>query len=89
MEEAIDGVQPNLPNSIAIASDGTIYWTDSDTNYKLHDGLYSLFVDGTGRLMDICFLYFNNKHCIICIAKDLLCFISVILEIRQLDKIKY
>ncbi|KAL4105287.1 hypothetical protein QTP88_020540 [Uroleucon formosanum] len=51
MDEVIDGVRPKLPNSVVIASDGTMYWTDSDTNYKLHDGIYTLFVDGTGRLL--------------------------------------
>lgn len=49
MDEIIDGIQPNLPNSVVIATDGAIYWTDSDTNYGFHDGLYSIFVDGTGR----------------------------------------
>ncbi|XP_022178955.1 adipocyte plasma membrane-associated protein-like [Myzus persicae] len=51
IDEVIDGVRPQIPNSVAIASDGTLYWTDSDTNYKLHDGLYTLFVDGTGRFL--------------------------------------
>ncbi|KAL5237931.1 hypothetical protein ACI65C_005341 [Semiaphis heraclei] len=51
MDEVIDGVRPKIPNSVVIASDDTMYWTDSDTNYKLHDGLYTLFVDGTGRLL--------------------------------------
>lgn len=64
MDEVIDGVRPKIPNSVVIASDDTMYWTDSDTNYKLHDGLYTLFVDGTGRLMNIFFLCFNNKHSI-------------------------
>lgn len=49
MDEIIDGVRPKIPNSVVTATDGAIYWTDSDTNYKLHDGLYTIFVDGTGR----------------------------------------
>lgn len=53
MDEIIDGVRPKLPNSVVTATDGAIYWTDSDTNYKLHDGLYTLFVDGTGRYLKI------------------------------------
>lgn len=61
LDEVIDGVRPKLPNSVVVASDGSVYWTDSDTNYKLHDGVYSLFVDGTGRLMKIFFLYFNKN----------------------------
>jgi len=60
LDEVIDGVRPKLPNSVVVASDGFVYWTDSDTNYKLHDGVYSLFVDGTGRLMKIFSLYFNK-----------------------------
>lgn len=55
MNEVIDGSKPKLPNSVVVASDGIIYWTDSDSNYKLHDGLYTMFVDGTGRLVaNIC-----------------------------------
>jgi len=49
MDEVIDGARPKLPNSVVVTSDGNVYWTDSDTNYKLHDGAYTLFVDGTGR----------------------------------------
>jgi sugar lactone lactonase YvrE len=50
MEDVIDGVRPKLPNSVAVSSDGTIYWTDSDSHYALHDGVYTILVDGTGRL---------------------------------------
>lgn len=56
MDEAIDGVRPKLPNSVVVASDGIVYWTDSSSNYKLFDGLYSYFVDGTGRLIKITFI---------------------------------
>jgi len=75
MDEVIDGVRPNLPNSVVIASDGTMYWTDSDSNYKLHDGFYTLFTDGTGRLINIFLLYFINKHGIIFLNKYILGFI--------------
>uniref|UniRef100_A0A2H8TTQ5 Adipocyte plasma membrane-associated protein n=1 Tax=Melanaphis sacchari TaxID=742174 RepID=A0A2H8TTQ5_9HEMI len=51
MDEVIDGARPNLPNSVVVASDGTVYWTDSDINYKLYDGVYTMLVDGTGRLL--------------------------------------
>ncbi|XP_050438846.1 adipocyte plasma membrane-associated protein Hemomucin-like [Adelges cooleyi] len=51
MTDIIDGKPPNLPNSVVVASDGSVYWTDSDSNHKLHDGLYTVFVDGTGRLL--------------------------------------
>lgn len=51
MDDIIDGVKPKIPNSVIVASDETVYWTDSDTNYLLNDGLYTLFADGTGRLV--------------------------------------
>ncbi|VVC29780.1 Hypothetical protein CINCED_3A009369 [Cinara cedri] len=51
MDQPIEGVRPKFPNSVTIASDGTIYWTDSDTNFKLHDGVYTLLADGSGRLL--------------------------------------
>lgn len=61
MNDLIDGVRPKIPNSIVIASDGTVYWTDSDTNFSLNDGLYTIFADGTGRLVKIhLYKYFNN-----------------------------
>lgn len=53
VDDVIDGVKPKLPNSVVVASDGTVYWTDSDTNYALHDGLYTLFADGTGRFVTV------------------------------------
>jgi len=49
MDEVIDGACPNLPNSVVVSSDGTVYWTDSSINYKLYNGFYTDFVDGTGR----------------------------------------
>lgn len=51
MEKDIEGVRPKLPNAVVISSVGTMYWTDSDTNYALHDGLYTALVDGTGRFV--------------------------------------
>jgi len=51
MDEVIDGACPNLPNSVVVSSDGTVYWTDSSINYKLYNGFYTDFVDGTGRLL--------------------------------------
>lgn len=53
MDEIIDGVRPKIPNSVVPATDGAIYWTDSDSNFKLYDGLYTMFVDGTGRYLKI------------------------------------
>lgn len=51
MDEAIDGKRPKLPNSVVIASDGTLYWTDSSTSHSLYNSFYSLLADGTGRLV--------------------------------------
>ncbi|XP_063231195.1 adipocyte plasma membrane-associated protein Hemomucin-like isoform X2 [Bacillus rossius redtenbacheri] len=47
---AVDGRKPQLPNSVDVASDGTLYWTDSSSDYLLQDGVYTLLTDGTGRL---------------------------------------
>lgn len=49
MDEIIDGVRPKFPNSVAIGTDNVVYWTDSNTNYGLNDGIYPFMVDGTGR----------------------------------------
>nr|CAD7399853.1 unnamed protein product [Timema cristinae] len=46
---AINGKEPRLPNSVDVAKDGTIYWTDSSTDILLQDGLYALLGDGSGR----------------------------------------
>ncbi|XP_050527164.1 adipocyte plasma membrane-associated protein Hemomucin isoform X2 [Daktulosphaira vitifoliae] len=51
MNDIIEGKTPKIPNSVAVASDGTVYWTDSDTNHALHDGIFTMLVDGTGRLV--------------------------------------
>jgi len=61
LDDVIDGVRPKLPNSVVVASDGTMYWTDSDTNYKLHNGVYTLLVDGTGRLINIFFCILSTN----------------------------
>jgi len=51
MENEIDGFRPKIPNSVIVASDGAVYWTDSDRNFALFDGLYTVFTDATGRLL--------------------------------------
>ncbi|KAK9874105.1 hypothetical protein WA026_002459 [Henosepilachna vigintioctopunctata] len=51
MDEEIDGRKPKLPNSLVVACNGDIYWTDSDTNFSLQDIVYSLLGDGSGRLI--------------------------------------
>lgn len=70
MDEEIDGVKPKIPNSVIVASDGTIYWTDSDTNYDLYDGVYTIFADGTGRFVTIftqnIYYYYTNSCYMFC-----------------------
>lgn len=48
-KDEIDGKPINLPNGLAIAKNGDIYWTDSSSDYELRDIIYALIADGTGR----------------------------------------
>lgn len=45
----IEGRKPRLFNHLALAKNGDIYWTDSTSDYGLHDGAYSLLSDPSGR----------------------------------------
>ncbi|XP_054010973.1 adipocyte plasma membrane-associated protein Hemomucin-like [Hylaeus anthracinus] len=49
--EPIDEQIPRLGNSLDIAKNGDIYWTDSSTNFPLHDGAYSFLANPSGRLI--------------------------------------
>ncbi|KAF5291351.1 hypothetical protein FQA39_LY03502 [Lamprigera yunnana] len=51
MDDEINGRKPKLPNSVAIASNGDLYWTDSSTEFYLYDGIFDMLADGTGRLI--------------------------------------
>ncbi|KRT86569.1 hypothetical protein AMK59_647 [Oryctes borbonicus] len=51
METEINGKKPKLPNALAIASNGDIYWSDSSTEFYLEDGVLDMFADGSGRLI--------------------------------------
>lgn len=51
MDSEVEGVKPLIPNSITVASDGMIYWSDSSTKYKLHDLIIDGFTSGSGRLL--------------------------------------
>uniref|UniRef100_A0A1Y1MAF0 Strictosidine synthase conserved region domain-containing protein n=1 Tax=Photinus pyralis TaxID=7054 RepID=A0A1Y1MAF0_PHOPY len=51
MDQEINGKKPKMPNSVAIASNGDIYWTDSSTEFFLYDGVYDMLADGSGRLI--------------------------------------
>lgn len=45
----IEGKKPMIPNSLVISKSGDIYWTDSSSDFKLEDGIYTMLGDGTGR----------------------------------------
>lgn len=53
IDETTNNVRPKLPNSVVIANDGAMYWTDTDTHYGSNDDLYLVFADGLGRYMKI------------------------------------
>lgn len=40
----------SLFNSVAVSKSGDIYWTDSSSDFKLEDGVYTLFANPSGRL---------------------------------------
>ncbi|KAK2580212.1 hypothetical protein KPH14_012472 [Odynerus spinipes] len=47
----IAGKVPQIPNSLDIADNGDIFWTDSSTDFALYDGLYTSLADPSGRLL--------------------------------------
>lgn len=47
--EPIDGKTAKIFNTLDIAKNGDIYWTDSSTDFYLHDGMYSLLANPSGR----------------------------------------
>nr|XP_033337228.1 adipocyte plasma membrane-associated protein-like [Megalopta genalis] len=47
----IDGKVPKIVNSLDVAKNGDIYWTDSSIYFSLHDGAYSIFANPSGRLI--------------------------------------
>lgn len=51
IDTEIEGVKPKVPNSVAVASDGSVYWTDSSSNYQLKNGLFECLTSGSGRLI--------------------------------------
>ncbi|XP_071453915.1 adipocyte plasma membrane-associated protein Hemomucin-like [Hetaerina americana] len=75
MDEPIDGKNPNFPNGIDVASDGTVYWSDSSSVVDLQNGVFSMFGDHSGRLLKynpktkqnevlLDSLYFSNGVCL-------------------------
>jgi len=49
ISKPINGKVPRIPNSIDIAKNGDLYWTDSDTNFALHDIIISFLANPSGR----------------------------------------
>lgn len=49
--EPIDGKITKIFNALDVAKNGDIYWTDSSTDFYLHDGMYSFFANPSGRLI--------------------------------------
>ncbi|KOX77025.1 Adipocyte plasma membrane-associated protein [Melipona quadrifasciata] len=49
--EPIDGKITKIFNALDIAKNGDIYWTDSSTDFYLHDGIYSFLANPSGRLI--------------------------------------
>lgn len=45
----IEGRKPKVFNSIALASNGDVYWTDSSSDIYLEDGIFGMLLDGSGR----------------------------------------
>lgn len=48
-EDEIEGRKPMLFNSIALASNGDFYWTDSSSDISLENGVFAMLLDGSGR----------------------------------------
>lgn len=49
MDEITNGIRSKLSNSVVIANDGAMYWTDTDAQYESIDYLYLVLADGLGR----------------------------------------
>ncbi|KAH0555489.1 adipocyte plasma membrane-associated protein-like [Cotesia glomerata] len=54
--QPIEGKLPKTPNSVDVAENGDLYWTDMSSDYKLNDGIFSTLSDPSGRL-----IHFNAK----------------------------
>jgi len=51
INDTIEGRLPRIPNSVAVDNSGSVFWTDSSTSHRLHDGLFTALVNGNGRLL--------------------------------------
>lgn len=47
--KSIEGKVPQVPNSIDVADNGDLYWTDSSTDFKLYDLMMALLANPSGR----------------------------------------
>ncbi|XP_046834906.1 adipocyte plasma membrane-associated protein-like [Vespa crabro] len=50
ISKRIDNKIPRIPNSLDIAENGDIFWTDSSADFPLYDAVYSIFINPSGRL---------------------------------------
>lgn len=65
VDEEIEGKKSTFMNDLAVAKDGTVYFTVSSTAFPLFDGLYALFASGHGRyvlLITVIKVFQNNLH---------------------------
>ncbi|XP_015518729.2 adipocyte plasma membrane-associated protein [Neodiprion lecontei] len=51
ISKPIEGKLPLLANSLDIAANGDIYWTDSSQDFILQDGVYTCLANPAGRLI--------------------------------------
>lgn len=51
---------PKIPNSLDVAENGDIFWTDSSTDFSLYDGVYTMLADPSGRYK-LSFIIFYKK----------------------------
>nr|XP_012233601.1 PREDICTED: adipocyte plasma membrane-associated protein-like [Linepithema humile] len=47
----IEGKVPRIPNGIDVAENGDLYWTDSSTDFELHDAVPAFLSNPSGRLI--------------------------------------
>ncbi|XP_047369502.1 adipocyte plasma membrane-associated protein-like isoform X2 [Vespa velutina] len=50
ISKPIDNKIPRIPNSLDIAENGDIFWTDSSTDFPLYDAVYTMLINPSGRL---------------------------------------
>jgi len=49
ISKPIDGKSPRVPNSITVAENGDLYWTDSCTDFGLDDIMMIMLTNPSGR----------------------------------------